>query len=279
MLGRYRKTEKEWEEELVSILKPSPVSYASEAPEELIGIVQGQDLNRVLPAELALLDDPETEILFYKKLIEGQLQTFHLQGTDNLFDDQLAEQKQMNQKAVDKGPIILCIDTSSSMQGTPEQIAKVIALAMLKQALLDKRRCYLISFSTNIQTFELTDIVNSLDKLVQFLSMSFHGGTDALPALEHATDMLNEDHYKNADVLMVSDFIMPSLGESLMKNINKARENGNLFNSLTIADSANKKVIECFEGQWVYQPDDPQSLINCVKAIKKALEAKSESNC
>lgn len=45
--------------------------------------------------------------------------------------------------------------------------------------------------------------------------MSFHGGTDASPALEEALRMLNTNDYKEADVLMISDFVMSSLPNTI----------------------------------------------------------------
>ena len=97
------------------------------------------------------------------------------------------------------------------MHGTPEQVAKTLCFALLKIAIQENRKCYLISFSTGIQTLNLTDLKNSLNLILDFLSMSFHGGTDASPALEEALRMLNTNDYKEADVLMISDFVMSSL--------------------------------------------------------------------
>ncbi|GBU25781.1 hypothetical protein R83H12_02439 [Fibrobacteria bacterium R8-3-H12] len=42
--------------------------------------------------------------------------------------------------------------------------------------------------------------------------MSFCGGTDAMPAMEEALRKLKTEDYKKADVVMVSDFVMPGLG-------------------------------------------------------------------
>ena len=56
-----------------------------------------------------------------------------------------------------KGPMILCIDTNGSMNGTPEYIAKAIALYFATQSMKEKRKCFLINFSTSIETLELTN--------------------------------------------------------------------------------------------------------------------------
>lgn len=81
-----------------------------------------------------------------------------------------------------------------------------------------ERNCYLISFSTGIETLDLGGAQGgaSLKKLVQFLQMSFNSGTDAAPALTHAVKMLADDDYKNADVLMFSDSLMGNLSDDLV---------------------------------------------------------------
>jgi uncharacterized protein with von Willebrand factor type A (vWA) domain len=44
----------------------------------------------------------------------------------------------------------------------------------------------------------LTDIKNNLDKLIAFLSMSFHGGVGAASAMKEALRMLEAEDYKKA---------------------------------------------------------------------------------
>ena len=53
---------------------------------------------------------------------------------------------------------------------------------------------YLISFSTEIETLDMSDFKtgNALEKLVQFLRMSFHGGMDATAALNLSLKLLKK---------------------------------------------------------------------------------------
>ncbi|MDE6351159.1 MAG: hypothetical protein K2K67_09180, partial [Treponemataceae bacterium] len=88
----------------------------------------------------------------------------------------------------------------------------------------------------------------------QFLRMSFHGGTDATPALNHALKLLKENEWKNADVLMISDFIMQSLSDDMAKAIDTEKETE--FHSLVIGASGNKTAIQCFNHNWVYDTND-----------------------
>jgi hypothetical protein len=49
--------------------------------------------------------------------------------------------------AAEQGPIILCLDTSGSMSGAREVVAKALALECLRGAHRQKRACYLYAFS------------------------------------------------------------------------------------------------------------------------------------
>lgn len=51
---------------------------------------------------------------------------------------------------------MLCIDTSGSMIGKREMVAKSVVLYMANTAVSQKRVCYLINFSINISSFDLT---------------------------------------------------------------------------------------------------------------------------
>jgi len=253
MLGRYRKIEKEFEEVEIEkiILKPKfKPRHASKG--EVIGITESDDISSMLPFEAATLLNPMTRPIFLKKFAEKKLTTYDFKSQFIELEETLIKEKQLQEKIEGKGPIIICVDTSGSMHGTPEQVAKTICFALTKTALKDKRKCFLISFSTKIETIELTDIQNSLDKLISFLGMSFNGGTDANPALEKSLEVLQSDNYRKADVLMVSDFIMDVLSNEIIAKIETAKENKTRFHSLTISDKANMNVIKQFNHNWVY---------------------------
>lgn len=71
MLGRYRKTEKEVEETFYSetIIKQEwKIKHAQK--NEFVGIRESDDLSTLLPVEMSLLADVDTETIFYKKFAE-----------------------------------------------------------------------------------------------------------------------------------------------------------------------------------------------------------------
>jgi len=270
MLGRMRQAEKEYEEEIFSEMVPKPAwKIEHAAKSELVGIHESDDISSMLPAEAVLLADKTTEPLFYKKFTEKKLQTFEYQSKVFFWEEEEIKKKRRKEKEKEekKGPIIICVDTSGSMQGTPETVAKTLCFALLKMAVKDNRKCYLISFSTGIETLNLTDLKNNLERLIEFLSMSFQGGTDATPAIREALRMLETQDYKKADVIMVSDFVMSGFDAQTVNQINAAKENKTRFHSLVIGDSGNKNTINEFDSNWVYNTNNSERVIQLVKDI------------
>ena len=235
---------------------------------EIDGLRYSNDISSVLPSELALLKNTAAKKLFQLKFAQKQLLSFKYQNDVLDSKEENIQEETSVEKQEPKGPIIICVDTSGSMHGTPENIAKTITFALSKIAIEEERKCYLISFSTSIETLDLTDFsANPIGKLVQFLRMSFYGGTDAGPALKHAVKMLSENEWKNADVLMISDFVMQTLDNDIKAQIESAQEDNTNFHSLVIGSSGNNAAINCFNHNWVYDANNPQANRHLVEQI------------
>ncbi|MGL6013894.1 MAG: vWA domain-containing protein, partial [Shewanella oncorhynchi] len=156
------------------------------------------------------------------------------------------------------GPMVICVDTSGSMQGMPETIAKAVTLFMSCKAKEQKRPCYLINFSTGLQYLDLGPGL-SMESVIEFLSMSFYGGTDVAPALAHALEVMQKDDYRNADLLIISDFIMGSLPVKLQQRIEEARYFGNSFYSLVVGSAyMTERLTTLFDHEWVFNPKTSQ---------------------
>lgn len=240
--------------------------------EEIVGIHLGRDMERVLPIELASLSDSETSILFDLKFVESRLMCFEMQGLELVTKDVQEEAERTINETQTLGPMVLCIDTSGSMHGTPESIGKAVALFMATKAHEQNRPCHLINFSTRISTLDLTGS-QGLDKLIDFLSMPFHGGTDVAPALSHAMSKMKDDAYQKADLLIISDFIMAELPQQIHQDIEQQREFGNRFYSLVIGDCfmANRLKTE-FDNEWIYEPQSGK-IQELVKFSSEIVEA------
>jgi uncharacterized protein with von Willebrand factor type A (vWA) domain len=258
MLGQLREAEIQTEEEQYQDveIKRSKV-HDPMLKSEITGIFESNDLNQLLSSEIALLADAHTETVFFKKFADEMLLTNQFKDHKIVESDELVGYSRELKKRKEKGPFIVCVDTSGSMEGTPEHIAKVLCFGILKMAAKEQRKCFLINFSTGIQTLDLQHISNNVDELAHFLSMSFQGGTDISLALHESIEQLNTKNYKEADVLVISDFVMYKLDPRLVKMMqHEQSQNNTQFHSLVISDQAVEEVIEVFDHVWVYRPEE-----------------------
>lgn len=255
MLGKLRQMELSERVEQVNAIhtqevwRPDPNSR-----EEIVGVRLGRDLGHALPSELALLADPETSILFDMKYVESRLMCFDMRGMQLVGELHEGPVLQHVSDANKMGPMVICVDTSGSMHGMPETIAKAVALYMGAKAREQKRACYLINFSTSIETLDL-GTTGGMEPLIRFLQMSFHGGTDAAPALNHALDTMRRDQYAKADLLVISDFVMSRIPRTTLVAIEAQRVFGNRFYSLVIDEGFHtQEPSSLFDQEWVYDP-------------------------
>jgi uncharacterized protein with von Willebrand factor type A (vWA) domain len=258
MLGSMREAEIEIEEEAFekTIIRQE-WKVDESAKSEIVGVHESDDLSHLLSSEVGLMSDEDTELLFLKKYADKNLLTFRYEDRRLVpSQDQTVEVHQrVRQK--EKGPFIVCVDTSESMTGRPEQIAKVLCLGILKMSMRENRRAYLINFSRGIKTLDLYNIADSIDEIAAFLRMSFYGGTDVSLALYEAVRQLQGNDYQDADVLIISDFIMYKVDDDVLRDIRYFQQNkGTQFHSLTLSKEANPEVLEFFDTNWVYNPKE-----------------------
>lgn len=257
LLGRQSVSSHEVEYEMLEqTIARSAFHPRSAASGDLVGFEFSGDINRVVPSEMGRLMNPETEMHFYSNLIEKKLLSYSYLTQESHKKSETHYLFTEKEKHDLCGPIIACVDSSGSMSGAPEITAKALLLAIAKEVITTKRKCYIISFSRGIKTFDISDFKggNALQALVSFLNMSFNGGTDACPALSEAVRVLQESEYENSDVIMVSDFILPSLPQNLISSIEKEKQHGTNFYSFVIGSSANTSALEIFNETFVYNP-------------------------
>lgn len=273
ILGKHSQAQVEYEiEQRAKVVVTSTYHPRPAQKGQISGITIGNDISSVLPCEMALLKNSATTKLFKLKFAQKQLIQYRYENIERIDQTKEETEEVSKEKKEPKGPVIICVDTSGSMQGTPEQIAKAVTLAICKIAMEQKRKCYLISFSKSIETLDLSNFrkqnKNSLDLLIKFLRMSFWGGTDAVPALSHSLNMLSDKEWENADILMISDFCMNNLPENIVTRINEEKEKKTDFHSLVIGYSGNGETIKCFTHNWYYDMNNPQSARHIIEGIR-----------
>lgn len=227
---------------------------SDEATDDIVGIHQSDDLNKLLPNETMFLAYPELEVVFYKHLVDKRLMNYRMQGKSRTLRKIRAQQPDNKQVDVEKGPFIVCVDASGSMSGFPEQCAKAMAYALMQIALAEDRECYVILFSTEQITYELTK-QDGLREASDFLTYSFHGGTDLEPVLMKSIDLMCGDKYRNADMVVISDFIAPKQSDEMAQQVEKLKARKNRFHAISLSKYGNPQLMSMFDHTWAYHPN------------------------
>lgn len=221
---------------------PSPPKPAAEAEE----IANGDDLQHLLPSETAILSESHTEGLFYYKYATKQLQLFaNRPKTESQFK---TEQTQKKKPRLEKGPIIVAIDTSGSMYGKPMKIAHAVLLQLLRMARKQKRKVFLMSFSVRAKFLDLS-LPRNWMKLNSFLDNHFTGGTDGEEMLRLSIEMLQSKSFAMADVLIISDFYFSLPIEPTQVKMRMEHNKGTRFYGLKI-DSTNRAYDKILDKTW-----------------------------
>lgn len=190
----------------------------NESPRELLGIKQGDDLSRILPSELVNLKNKTLKNIFYSKFLEKKLIQYQLSGEKDIYE----KIGKINSKYI-KGPIIACIDTSSSMEGIPEEISKSVVIKLYNISKKEKRNVHLIIFSSTDELVEIEiNQKTNITILINFLQQSFFGGTDYTSPLKKAIDLIEKKKYSLADILMITDGLS-KVNNSFLEYLNKKR--------------------------------------------------------
>lgn len=237
------------------------VRQPDSVPEEVSGIHQSNDILRLLPTELVMLGMSELELEFYRRLLERRLLTYRLQG-DNW--QEKTQQIPVSLKQNDeqpRGPFIVCVDTSGSMGGFNEQCAKAFCLALLRIALADNRRCYIMLFATEIIHYELS-ADNGLEQAIRFLNQHFRGGTDLAACLANTLNKMEDREWYDADAVIISDFIAQRLPEELVRKIKiQQQAHQHRFHAVAMSAYGKPGIMRIFDHIWRFDTSLKSRLI------------------
>lgn len=208
-------------------LEGEPIgSFYSASKSDIAGVTTGNNLNCMLPSELALMANPVTEDIFYKNYVTRSLQLFASQSHSG------------KSKKHQEGPIIICLDTSSSMNGEPIIVAKALTFAVCIIAQRKKRKVIVVKYSETHEAFYLNNIGAQRKELQDFLSVGEAGGNNENKMFKWLfTEILPfQGDYQYGDILCVSDFGWMPIYEETMNLILKEKEKNMKFYGLNIGD-------------------------------------------
>ena len=194
-------------------------------PEETNGLCRSDDISRMLPSEMALIANGSrpARLLHFARRVERTLLSYERVGWAE--EPAVTTEGTEIRPAAECGPIILCLDTSGSMMGARETVAKAMVLECMRQAKSQQRQCYLYSFSGpgDCQELELKVTGKGVSQLLEFLAGSFHGGTDVDEPFIRALSRLDEEAWSNADILLVTDGEIRPPDEEMLADLDAAK--------------------------------------------------------
>lgn len=199
------------------------------------GIYNSDNLKTILPSELALYTGKRTRMEFLRRLSDRQALCYKPAPDRSAADG----------RDEDKGPVILCLDTSGSMHGIPESLSKAAALAVIASAAKERRETLVVSFSAGFETLRISrpEREDEMKKIVEFLAMSFHGGTDIAQALTFAVSETEGGRLRNADILTISDFVSGDLPAQSVRKIREAKKRGSRFFAISMGDRGRTSIL------------------------------------
>ena len=156
--------------------------------DEIVDVETGADLARLLPAELARLGRPALRLAFLRDLTERRCLQYRMAGSETL----------------GRGPLVVCLDKSDSMEGLPDVWATAVALALLDVAQRERRSFVVLGFNTAVTHEAMVKPGELLP--IETLTVSTGGGTDIGAVLDRAVNVIrSEGAMRKADIVLITD--------------------------------------------------------------------------
>jgi uncharacterized protein with von Willebrand factor type A (vWA) domain len=157
--------------------------------DELADIEQGADLARLLPSELVKLTHRTLRAAFMRSLIEREAMQYQLVGSEPL----------------GKGPLVVLLDKSGSMDGARDVWATALALALLETARRDRRMFAILAFDSRVKFEAIVKPGEPLPEAALFTGCA--GGTEIGAAMYRGLEIIRstESRLKKADIVLVTD--------------------------------------------------------------------------
>ena len=170
----------------------------SGAREDVRDLEQGADLSRLIPIEYARFATPLAPFA-YVDFVERRLLQLRVDGSE----------------PKGRGPIVAAIDLSGSMSmdvlnlsgmTKPIDVAKVLAVALVKIASVQRRGVHIIGFDTRVlwETGARKGTGNYLKVIEQIMGARVVGGTDFTAPVLRMLSQVRGD-LREADLLMITD--------------------------------------------------------------------------
>lgn len=163
--------------------------------EEILEVERGDSLHHLLPHELMELHHPALRKDFFRRFLDQELLQYSLKGI---------EEK-------GKGPMVVCLDGSSSMAGDKEIWSKAVTLTLLETARRQRRPFLSICFSSGESPLQILEMNPrpryevEMEKVIDLAEYFPGGGTDFEKPLDAAIECLKKSRSRKGDIVFITD--------------------------------------------------------------------------
>jgi len=165
-------------------------SRVKHGADEIADIEQGAELGRMLPSELVKLIVPKLRLVFMRNFLERAALQYQLIGNEPL----------------GRGPLVVLLDKSGSMDGPRDTWATAVALALLDHAHREQRTYALLAFDVNVKHEAVVRPGEPLPEAALFTACA--GGTEISVALHRGLHLVEQSQggaLKKADLVLITD--------------------------------------------------------------------------
>jgi uncharacterized protein with von Willebrand factor type A (vWA) domain len=181
---------------------------------EVFDVSTGDDIGRVIPTELVSLRHRLLKQDFKKRFVEGRLFQYYLKEERG------------------RGPMVICLDGSSSMEGNKELWSKGVCLTLLEIAKRERRKFNVVVFSSGgapLKVFEsigkegLSGWGMKESEILELAEYFPGGGTNFEEPLNKAVSLLESSKFTGGDIVFITDG-QSNVGDVWLKSFEKTKD-------------------------------------------------------
>ncbi|MGB3365429.1 MAG: VWA domain-containing protein [Thermodesulfobacteriota bacterium] len=181
---------------------------------EVFDVSIGDDIGRMIPTELVSLRHKLLKNDFKKRYVEGRLFQYYLKEERG------------------RGPMVICLDGSSSMDGNKELWSKGVCLTLLDIAKRERRKFNVVVFSSGGAPLKIFESVGKEGlsgwgmKEADIMELAEYfpgGGTNFEEPLNKAVSLLESSKFKGGDIVFITDG-ESNVGDMFLKTFKETKE-------------------------------------------------------
>lgn len=181
---------------------------------EVFDVSIGDDIGRVIPAELVSLRHRLLKHDFKKRFVEGRLFQYYLKEERG------------------RGPMVICLDGSSSMAGNKELWSKGVCLTLLEIAKRERRKFNVVVFSSGAAPLKVFESIGreglsgwgmKESEILELAEYFPGGGTNFEEPLNKAVSLLESSKFTGGDIVFITDG-QSNVGDVWLKSFKKTKD-------------------------------------------------------